>query len=163
MTKEGTLTAGHASCDLSVFLRLGELICGAIVLGLLGRAFYLIRQAGVTDPNGRLIYVAVTAALAILYSLFFTPPLGYSFWFFPIDFFFFAAWLVAFCLLETGQWYVVGAPGINVNWSGCSAYRTVLAFSFVACFTYLLSFPLVSLLPSDQGRGRTDSDRASIG
>jgi len=101
MTKTGTPTGGHASRGLSVFLRLAELACGAIVLGLLGRAFYLIGQADVTDPNGRLIFAAVIAALTILHALFFMPPLAYSFWFFPIDFFFFAAWLVVFCLLET--------------------------------------------------------------
>ncbi|KAK0642193.1 hypothetical protein B0T16DRAFT_336551 [Cercophora newfieldiana] len=156
-------STGHASRGISIFLRLGELACGAIVLGLLGRAFYLIGQAGVDDPNGRLIYAAVIASLTIIQSLFFMPPLGYVFWFFPIDFFFFAAWLVVFCLLETltgvntcnsdwyltywgyywGRWYYVGDPGINVNWTGCSAYRTVLAFSFVAMFVYLLSFLLV--------------------
>jgi len=94
-------TTGTASRFVSIFLRLGELTCGAIVLGLLGRAFYLIGQAGVDDPNGRLVFATVIAALTVLHALFFMPPLGYVFWFFPIDFFFFVAWLVVFCLLET--------------------------------------------------------------
>jgi len=94
-------TKGSASRGLSVFLRVFELACGAIVLGLLGRAFYLIDNAGVYDPNARLVYSAVIAAMTIIHAIFFMPPLGYNFWFFPIDFFFFVAWLVVFCVLVT--------------------------------------------------------------
>jgi len=46
-----------------------------------------------------------------------------------------------------GRWYYVAPPGIDVNWTGCSAWRTVLAFSFIAIILYLLSFFLVSTLP----------------
>jgi hypothetical protein len=94
-------TTGTASRGLSVFLRLGELVCGVVVLGLIGRSFYLTGRAGVDEPNGRLIYATVIAALTIIHAIFFMPPLGYVFWFFPIDLFFFVAWLVVFCLLET--------------------------------------------------------------
>lgn len=45
-----------------------------------------------------------------------------------------------------GRWYRVAPVGVNVNWSGCSAWRTALAFSFVAMFTYLISFCLVSVM-----------------
>ncbi|KAK3323144.1 hypothetical protein B0T19DRAFT_198515 [Cercophora scortea] len=149
-------TKGTSSRALHVFFRLGELVCACIVVGLLGRFFFLIDEAG-SDPNARLVYAMVIGSLTILFSLVFIPPLAYAFWSFPLDFFLFAAWLVVFCLLETltgintcnafwfnvywgyywGRWY---RPGIN--WSGCSAYRTVLAFSFIASFTYLLSFCL---------------------
>lgn len=155
---------GTASRALSVFLRLFELAYGAIVLGLLARNFYLIDNAGVIEPNARLVFAAVIASLTIIFSIFTMPPLAYAFWLFPLDFFFFAAWLVVFCLLETltgtdtcdsqwfntywgyywGRWYLVGPVGINVNLTGCSAWRSVLAFSFLACITYLISFFLVS-------------------
>ncbi|KAK0732254.1 hypothetical protein B0H67DRAFT_479355 [Lasiosphaeris hirsuta] len=155
---------GTASRVLSVFLRLAALTSGAIVLGLLGRAFYLLDRAGVVEPNGRLVFAAVIASLTILGSIAFMPPLAYAFWFFPVDFFFFAAWLTVFCLLETltgtdaceadwfnnywgyywGRWNWVGPVGVDVQWTGCSAWRTVLAFSFVAFIVYLLSGILVS-------------------
>jgi len=164
---------GTASRALSVFLRLFELVCSAIVLGLIARKFYLIDNAGVTnEPNGRLVFAAVIASLTILWSIFSMPPLAYSFWLFPLDFFFFAAWLVVFCVLETltgidtcdsqwfntywgyywGRWYLVAPPGgsLNINWTGCSAWRSVLAFSFLACIMYLLSFFLVSMPKKDR-------------
>ncbi|KAK1749785.1 hypothetical protein QBC47DRAFT_354510 [Echria macrotheca] len=152
-------TTGTASRALSVLLRLGELASGAIVLGLLGRLFYLLDNAGVSDPSARLVYAVVIASLTILASLVLLPPLAYSFWLFPVDWFFFAAWLAAFIALETltgtdtcssdwyntywgyywGRWYLVGPVGIDVNWAGCSAWKTVLAFSFIASITFLLS------------------------
>ncbi|KAK3354025.1 hypothetical protein B0T25DRAFT_224365 [Lasiosphaeria hispida] len=152
-------TKGTASRVLSVFLRLAALTCGAIVLGLLARAFYLIDNAGVIEPNGRLVFTAVVASLTIIGSIAFMPPMAYAFWFFPVDFLFFAAWLTAYCLLQTltgtnsceadwfnnywgyywGRWYWVGPVGVDVQWTGCSAWRTVLAFSFVAFIVYLLS------------------------
>ncbi|KAK0723580.1 hypothetical protein B0T26DRAFT_603004, partial [Lasiosphaeria miniovina] len=155
---------GTASRGLSVFLRLGELTCAAIVVGVVGRLFYLIDQGGSIDPNPRLVYTMAVAGLTILFSLFFMPPLAYAFWAFPVDFFFFVAWLAAFIALEIlsgygacdgwwfnnywgyywGRWYTVGPAGINVNWTGCGSWRTVLAFSFVACFLHLLSFFLAS-------------------
>lgn len=101
---------GTVSRVLLVLLRLGQLASGAIVLGLLSRFFYLLNDsapaddAGAIEPNGRLIYAAIIAALTILAALIFMLPLAYSFWSWPIDFLFFAAWLVVFCLLETVSW-----------------------------------------------------------
>ncbi|KXX82194.1 hypothetical protein MMYC01_201693 [Madurella mycetomatis] len=150
---------------LLVLLRIGQLASGAIVLGLLSRFFYLLNDtapaddAGAIEPNGRLIYATVIAALTIIAALIFMPPLAYSFWSWPIDFLFSVAWLAVFCLLETltgvntcgsgwfisywgyywGRWYRKGEPGIDVNRTGCSAWRTILAFSFIPIFLYLLS------------------------
>ncbi|KAK4188932.1 hypothetical protein QBC35DRAFT_531342 [Podospora australis] len=128
---------GTVSKLLLVILRVGEFICGAVVLGLLGRVFHLIDDApGVLDPNGRLIYAAVLAGLTILDSLIFIFPAAYAFWSWPLDSMLFVAWIVAFGLLES---YLVSPPGIDVNWTGCSAWRTVLAFSFIAGMIYLVS------------------------
>jgi len=91
---------GTASRVFNVLFRLGELCCGAIVLGILGRLFYLVDLGG-SHPNARLIYAAVIASLTILHSILFLPPFPYTFWTFPIDIFFFVAWLVVFCLLVT--------------------------------------------------------------
>lgn len=84
-----------------MLLRLGQLVCGAIVLGIVGYFFSLVSDAGVIDPNARLVYAAVIAALTILGAIIFMAPFAYSFWSFPVDFIFFAAWLVVFCALET--------------------------------------------------------------
>jgi hypothetical protein len=92
---------GTVSRVLLVFLRLGQLACGAIVLGILGHFFFLVGDAGVIDPSARLIYTTVIAALTIIAAIVFIAPFAYSFWSFPLDFFLFAAWLVAFCVCET--------------------------------------------------------------
>lgn len=92
---------------LWVLLRLSQLASGAIVLGLLGRWFSALNDSapadagGANEPDGRLIYAAVIAALTDFAALVFLPPLAYSFWAWPIDLLFFVAWLIAFCLLET--------------------------------------------------------------
>ena len=91
----GTLSRG-----LFVMLRIGELLSGVIVLSLTGRFFFLL-DVGLGSPNARLIYTSVIASMTVVLSLLFMPPLPYAFWSFPIDMFMFAAWLVAFCLLET--------------------------------------------------------------
>lgn len=164
----GTLSRG-----LFVMLRIGELLSGVIVLSLTGRFFFLL-DVGLGSPNARLIYTSVIASMTVVLSLLFMPPLPYAFWSFPIDMFMFAAWLVAFCLLETltgintcnsawyrnywgyywGRWYTVGPAGINVNWAGCSSYRTILAFSFIASMLYLCSAILGMYWVGSYGRIR---------
>ncbi|KAK3389678.1 hypothetical protein B0H63DRAFT_102963 [Podospora didyma] len=155
-----TKTGGTASRGVNVFFCIGEIVCAAIVLGLLSRFFYLVDQGGSSDPNARLIYTAVVAGITILWSLLTIVPLAYAFWLFPIDFILLIAWLAAFIALETltgsntcnafwydaywgyywGRWYRVGPVGLDVNWAGCSAWRTVLAFTFIAMFIFLLQF-----------------------
>ncbi|KAK4161317.1 hypothetical protein QBC43DRAFT_346660 [Cladorrhinum sp. PSN259] len=149
---------GTASRALLIIFRVGELACGAIVMGLLGRLFYLMDQAGIIEPNGRLIYAAVVAGVTILQSLIFIIPLPYSYWIWPLDFILFIAWIVAFSLLISltggdtcsgwfndywgyywGRWYLVGPVGLDVNRTGCPSWRGTLAFSFIAAFIYLVS------------------------
>ncbi|KAK3312113.1 hypothetical protein B0H66DRAFT_608382 [Apodospora peruviana] len=109
-----------ASRGFNVFLQLGELTYGAIVLGTIGRALDLIDDAG-SQPNVRLVFTVVIASLTIIFSLFFILPKEGYYW---------------------GRWYRTAPVGVDVDWSECSAWRTVLAFSFVAMFTCLLSFIL---------------------
>lgn len=104
-------TKGTASRALSVFLRLGEVICATIVLGLLSRIFYLVDNTGVTEPNARLVFAAVIAGMSIVAGLVLMPPMAYTFWAFPVDLFFFAAWLTVFCLLETVSLFRSDGPG----------------------------------------------------
>ncbi|KAK4643941.1 hypothetical protein QC761_0047500 [Podospora bellae-mahoneyi] len=173
---------GATSRVLLVLCRLGELVCGAVVLGLLGQAFSLINDAGVLEPEGRLIYTAVVASLTMIDSLIFIVPFAYSYWSFLLDFILFVLWIVAFGLLESalqtkltgihtcssfwfnyywgyywGRWYVRGPPGMDINWTGCNAWRTVLAFSFIASMIYLANGFLGVYWTLEYGNIRTRS------
>lgn len=97
-------TKGTTSRILSVFLRAGQLVCGAVVLGILGHFFHNVHKAGVVSSNGRLIYAAVIAGITILASLLCLVPFAHTFWAFPLDLLLFAAWLIAFSLTETASW-----------------------------------------------------------
>lgn len=85
----------------SVILRILELACGAIVLGLLGRFCHLIDEASNVSVDGRIIYTMVTAGITIVYSILLFVPIDILFMSFPLDFILFIMWLVAFCLLQT--------------------------------------------------------------
>ncbi len=109
---------GTASRAFLVFLRLGEIVSGSIVLGILGREFYLLSLADIIDPDARLVFAAVIAALAIVDALVFIVPYPYAFWSFPLDIFFFAAWLAVFCVLETVGYLIPPGPCLVVGWGG---------------------------------------------
>lgn len=173
-----------------VALRIWELICSVIVVGILGHFLYIVSDAGATN-DGRAVYSLVVASISTVFSLVFIAPFMYSFLAFPVDFALFVMWLVAFCLLETvrdslpsgcmgtpqkltpaqrtgihtcsSPWYwnywgyywggYGSSPGTagsgyrrstGAAGSGCGAWRTVLAFSFMAMFAFLVSTILVS-------------------
>lgn len=81
------------------------------MLGLLGCIFYLVDNAGVMEPNARLVFAAVITGMSIVAGLVLMPPMAYTFWAFPVDLFFFAAWLTVFCLLETVSLLQSDGPG----------------------------------------------------
>jgi len=145
----------------NVILRVWELICSVIVLGIVAHFVNIVAQAR-AGQDGRLIYTLVLASISTLYSIVCTPPFLYVFLVFPGDFLLFVAWLVSFGLLASrqacgGWWYWnywgyywggwwrdpfdINGPG-DINWTGCSEWRTVQAFSFIVAFTFLLSFIL---------------------
>ncbi|KAK5651580.1 hypothetical protein OQA88_11853 [Cercophora sp. LCS_1] len=144
---------------LSVILRVGELICSVIVLGLVAHFIRLVSDAGGSN-DGRLIYTLIVASISTLFSVLFLPPFLYSFLGFAADFILFIGWMVAFALLAnrtiTGTcdsyWYYDywgyywgGWWDNDFNYygsraaAGCSQWRVVLAFSFIASIIYLLS------------------------
>ncbi|KAL8391814.1 hypothetical protein RB595_002136 [Gaeumannomyces hyphopodioides] len=154
-------TAGDIS---HVLLRVVELCCAVIVLGLDGRLLWVVGQAGVYR-DARLIYTIVVASLGAAFSLVLILPIIYAFYAFPMDFVLFVMWFVAFVLMEalTGVntcesfWYWnywgyywggfwrhdidVYGPW-DISWSGCSSWRAVIAFSFIAAMAHLASFGL---------------------
>ncbi len=175
---------GAASKAVLVVVRVWQLICSVIVLGIL--AAFMNRLHNANGPNdGRIIYSIVTASISTAFSIIFIAPFFYSFLAFPFDFVLFVMWLVAFCLLESVRLYFhcprapsavpkltfaqrVGIHTCSSSWftnywgfywgrwwrrpvvvtgpvnSGCGQWRTVLAFSFMAMFAFIVSTILVS-------------------
>jgi hypothetical protein len=80
---------------VSIFLRFGEFICGAVVLGLM--AFFLHRYDEFhIGPLGREIYTIIIAALSVLFSLVWLIPTTSSMLHYPFDLVASAAWFAAF-------------------------------------------------------------------
>jgi len=141
-----------------LLIRFGEIVCGAVVLGILGAFCERVRSDGAT-VDGRIIYAMVVSGITIVYSLMSCALLKFQFLIFPFDFVLFIMWLVAFSLLASKT----GTHSCSANWyndywgyywgrlwrfgpigtvrvtSGCSEWRTVLAFSFIAIFAYIMS------------------------
>jgi hypothetical protein len=152
---------GVASKVTCVILRLGELISSVIILGILGHFLWVVSDANVYS-DARIVYTTVIASISTFLSVLLILPFTYSFLAFPVDFIVAILWLVAFCLLEalTGIntcnafWYwhywgfywggfwrtpiVVAGPS-DIGWSGCSSWKTVLAFSFIQAFLFACS------------------------
>ncbi|KAK4096609.1 hypothetical protein N658DRAFT_489832 [Parathielavia hyrcaniae] len=119
---------------LQVILRVWQFICSIIVLGILAQFLHVLSQAA---------------------------------W--PADFALFVMWLVFFCLLITrtgvntcfahwlgnyweyhwGRWW--RGPFGDVGYTGCSYWRTGLAFSFLAMFAFLITTILIRPPPHPYG------------
>ncbi|KAH8598422.1 hypothetical protein B0O99DRAFT_591709 [Bisporella sp. PMI_857] len=153
---------GTTSKVCSVILRSGELVSAAIVAGIVGRYLYFLSSAH-AHASSRIIYAIVIAGISILASLILFPPLKYSFYFFVLDFALWICWMVAFGLLCNltisggcnsywywnywgyywgRYWHTI--PHVSITQSvvgtvGCSEWRVVLAFSFVAGWVWFTS------------------------
>lgn len=92
--------SGSAHKVASIILRLGQISCAAIVIGILARFSYLLSIQQVHE-DGRLVYAMVVAGISIIYSFLLCPPFRNLFMSFPCDFVLFVMWLVAYCLLQT--------------------------------------------------------------
>jgi hypothetical protein len=91
---------GAASRIALVVLRVWQLICSIIVVGILARFLDDLSEAGATR-DGRVIYGIIIASISIVFAIVFIAPFLYSFLPFPVDFALFIMWLVLFCLLIT--------------------------------------------------------------
>ncbi|KAB5517400.1 hypothetical protein GE09DRAFT_1158706 [Coniochaeta sp. 2T2.1] len=150
-----------ASKVLSIGLRIWELTCSCIVLGVVGHFLSRVNLAN-ANADSRLIYTIIIASISTAVSLLFILPFTFTFMACPLDFILFVLWLVAFILLELltpnntcdAFWYynywgyywggywrnpiIVTGPA-SINWSGCSSWRVVLAWSFMASMAFLCS------------------------
>ena len=89
---------GEASKIVSVFLRVWEIICAAVVTGIVGYYVHYLHHAHVGTPS-RISYAIAIGSISIFFGLVLLAPLRYSFWAFPLDFAIFVMWMVAFGLL----------------------------------------------------------------
>jgi len=175
---------GSASKVFSVILRLGELACAVIIVGLLGRFLAMVYDAN-AYTDSRIVYTMVIASIALALSIILMPPFTYSFMAFPIDFIFFILFLVAFCLLEllTGihtcdsYWYwsywgfywggfwrtpiVVTGPS-DIGWSGCGSWKATLAFTFILSIVFLMSSGLGFYVVMKYREERKDYAKARV-
>jgi hypothetical protein len=91
---------GKASKIVLVIFRIWQIICSAIVLGILARFLHVLSEAGAAR-DGRVIYGIIVASISIVFAIVFIAPFMYAFLAFPFDFALFIMWLVLFCLLIT--------------------------------------------------------------
>jgi hypothetical protein len=89
-----------------LLIRFGEIVCGAVVLGILGAFCERVRSDGAT-VDGRIIYAMVVSGITIVYSLMSCALLKFQFLIFPFDFVLFIMWLVAFSLLASVRTAVI--------------------------------------------------------
>ncbi|RJE23974.1 hypothetical protein PHISCL_03680 [Aspergillus sclerotialis] len=144
----------------SVIFRVTELICTAIVVGILGAFEHRLNQAPLSHNNGRIIYSLVTGSLGLFVSLLFIVPWVGFFYAFAMDFILFVMFLVAFGLMANltvdgtcssawfsvnwayywGRFYVRFPFGFDAVFvDGCASWRANLAFSFISAWIFLCS------------------------
>jgi hypothetical protein len=89
---------GHAPQILSVCLRICEVICSAVVVGILGRYQHLVAVANAPNIN-RLVYSLAIGCISLFVSLVLMIPFIVTFYFFLLDIALFICWMVAFGLM----------------------------------------------------------------
>ncbi|KAF2476626.1 uncharacterized protein BDR25DRAFT_309987 [Lindgomyces ingoldianus] len=131
---------------VSMFLRFGELVCAAVVLGIVSHFLHQYDHFGV-GPLGREIYTCVISSLSVLFSFLWLIPSTSSFLHYPFDLLLSAAWFAAFGALVNwidrvncgGIW---NWGGITARGSYCGQWKAAEAFSFIAACFWFSSFLL---------------------
>jgi len=175
---------GSASKIASVCLRVGELICATIVVGILGHYLYLLDKAD-ANANGRITYTIAIAGTSLGLSVLLMPPFMYSFWAFPVDYALFICWMVAFGLMID----LTGSKGCNSSWywnswgyywggwfyrgpitsvtqsmigtANCTTWRTSQAFTFIGGWIWLGSGFCGTYVSLTSHRKRRKEERSS--
>jgi hypothetical protein len=89
---------GTASKAFNVCLRIWELICAAVVTGVVGEYVHYTTD-GHAHNNSKIIYTLALGGISILFSLILLPPYKHAFWAFPLDLALFIMWMTSFGLL----------------------------------------------------------------
>jgi len=151
---------GEVSKVVSIVLRVWEIICASVVTGIVSTYVHYVQDAH-ASTSSQTAYAVSTGAISIFFGVVLLPPLKYSFWAFALDFALFVMWMVVFGLFEglTGSsacnsvwywnhwgWYWGNLYLYNpvptraiVGTTGCAEWRTMLAFSFMGGWTWLIS------------------------
>ena len=88
-----------ASQITSVLFRSSELICAAVVVGILGDYLNHTSLAHVGTSND-IVYTVVIGGLSLFFALLMIFPWKYQFYAFILDFLMFIMWMVSFGLLR---------------------------------------------------------------
>lgn len=122
----------------SVFLRFGEFVCAAVVMGIVAYFLHQHHKYNI-GPEGREIYTEVIAVLSVVLSLIWLLPFTSQFLHYPFDLLISAAWFAAFGAFV--NWIHRMNCGGIFHWGGltngsyCSQWKAAEAFSFIsACF-----------------------------
>lgn len=89
---------GEASKIVSVILRVWEIICAAIVTGIVAYYVHYLDHANVGTPS-RISYAIAIGSISLFFGVVLIVPAKYSFWAFPLDFLLFIMWMTCFGLL----------------------------------------------------------------
>lgn len=126
---------------VSIFLRFGEFVCAAVVLGIISWFLHQYDKFGI-GPLGREVYTVIIAALSVIFSIVWLIPTTGSMLHYPADLFLAAAWFAAFGVLV--NWIEKINCGGIFHWGGilargsyCGKWKAAEAFSFIgACFWF---------------------------
>ncbi|DAA77200.1 TPA_exp: Uncharacterized protein A8136_6460 [Trichophyton benhamiae CBS 112371] len=125
---------------VSPIFRIGEILFGAVVAGIIGSYLRSFSRNNNGDfPQSRWIYTEVIAGVSILLGLLWLFPSSFSFKTWPMDVILSLAWFASFAV----QVNSLGTRncGTAFQWTGftngdpCGRWRAAEAFSFLsACF-----------------------------
>jgi len=150
------------SRTLSIFLRFGQFVSAAVVLGLVAHFLHQRDKYGV-GPLGRSIYTVVIASLSILFSLVWLVPTTASMLNYPFDLLLSAAWFAAFGVLvnwvdriNCGRIWYWGDISFRSN--NCGQWKAAQAFSFISAVFWFASFVLGVIVYHKLTRGTVVTD-----
>ncbi|PLB37919.1 MARVEL domain-containing protein [Aspergillus candidus] len=127
---------------LSIALRTVEIICGAVVAGIIG--YYLNSFDKLeTWSQARWIYTEVVAAVSIILGFLWLIPCSFGFFSWPFDVIISCAWFAAFgILVDTIH---KSSCGSTWDWGGithgdsCGRWKAAEAFSFISACVWMVS------------------------
>jgi len=149
----------------SLFLRFGQFVSAAVVLGIVGH-FLRIRHKTGDGPRGREIFSEVLAAISLLLALLWLLPFTSSMLHAPVDLILSLGWFAAFGALV--NWVHHLGCGGAFQWSGithggkCNEWKAAEAFAFIsACFW--LASAILSIYISRKNRNAAANPVATDG
>ncbi|KAK8190035.1 uncharacterized protein BKA78DRAFT_148165 [Phyllosticta capitalensis] len=132
---------------VSMFLRFGEFVSAAVVLGVTSYFLYEQHHHDYDGPKAREIYTIIIAALSLVSSLVLLIPFTFTFLHYPWDLILSMAWFASFGLLVdfVDDNLTCSGPfhwGGLANGSYCSKWKADEAFAFISACFWLVSFLL---------------------